>query len=98
MTVNIGPDSRPSSQNTAIWCVQSMSPKGVPQMQTLTSLYIVFVSPDHWREVSLEDDRQMLVVEGLCAYEPQVEGVAGLCHAGGGSGRQKEAKKGVTLR
>jgi hypothetical protein len=53
-----------------------MSPKGVPQMQTLTSLYIVFVSPDHWREVSLEDDRQMLVVEGLCAYEPQVEGVA----------------------
>jgi hypothetical protein len=53
-----------------------MSPKGVPQMQTLTSLYTVLVSPDHWREVSLEDDRQMLVVEGLCAYEPQVEGVA----------------------
>jgi hypothetical protein len=56
--------------------VKTPTPKGVPQMQVLNSLYTVFVSPDHWRAVSLEDDRQMLVVEGICAYEPEVEGLA----------------------
>jgi hypothetical protein len=56
--------------------VKTPTPRGVPQMQLLDNLYTVFISPDHWREVNLEDDQQMLVVEGLCAYEPQVEGLA----------------------
>jgi len=56
--------------------VKTPTPRGVPQVQLLNSLYTVFIGLNLWRGLKLEDDRQMLVVEGPCAYEAQVEGLA----------------------
>ncbi|MBZ0300713.1 MAG: hypothetical protein K8J31_13270 [Anaerolineae bacterium] len=57
--------------------VQMPTPQGVPQLQLLSPEAIVFVNPDQWRGVqpALADDKTALVIEGVCAIDPEVGGL-----------------------
>ncbi|MBZ0299157.1 MAG: hypothetical protein K8J31_05430 [Anaerolineae bacterium] len=58
--------------------VQPPTPQGVPQLQLLSPEAVVFVSPDQWLGIlpALDNDQTMLVVEGPCAFEADVGGLA----------------------
>ena len=55
-------------------------PKGVPHFDTIDgfTVYYVFMSLRHWKrvETALEDESDLLVIEGSAVYDPQLEGIA----------------------
>lgn len=55
-------------------------PKGVPPFESTenVTLYYVFMSLKHWQKVetSLEDDTDMLIVEGTAVYDAEMEGIS----------------------
>jgi hypothetical protein len=54
-------------------------PKGVPHFDTLDGVttYYVFMSLRHWKRVekALEDESDLLIVEGSAVYDAQLEGI-----------------------
>ena len=54
-------------------------PKGIPAMPDKPTLYTVYMSAKQWRKVAPvldEESDDMLIVEGMCAYDPEVSGMA----------------------
>ncbi len=55
-------------------------PKGVPHFDTIAGLtrYYVFMSLRHWKRVekALEDESDLLVIEGSAVYDAELEGIA----------------------
>ena len=55
-------------------------PKGVPHFDTIDSVtsYYVFMSLRHWKRVekALQDERDLLVIEGSAVYDEALEGIA----------------------
>lgn len=55
-------------------------PKGVPHFNTVAGLttYYIFMGLRHWKRVerALEDESDLLVVEGSAVYDPQLEGIS----------------------
>ncbi|MBT5956235.1 MAG: hypothetical protein HOG97_05680 [Candidatus Marinimicrobia bacterium] len=54
-------------------------PKGVPPFESVENMtyYYVFMSLKHWQKVetSLEDETDMLIIEGTSVYDPEMEGI-----------------------
>lgn len=54
-------------------------PKGVPPFESVEKMtyYYVFMSLKHWQKVetSLEDETDMLIIEGTSVYDPEMEGI-----------------------
>jgi hypothetical protein len=59
---------------------QPAVPRGVPRvMEALgTMLYTVYAAPKQWKKVeaALSDVDDLLIIEGTCAYDPRIPGVA----------------------
>lgn len=55
-------------------------PKGVPPFESVEKItyYYVFMSLRHWQKVekSLEDETDMLIVEGTSVFDPEMEGIS----------------------
>ena len=55
-------------------------PKGVPPFESIEKItyYYVFMSLKHWQKVekSLEDETDMLIVEGTSVYDTEMEGIS----------------------
>jgi len=55
-------------------------PKGVPPFESVEKItnYFVFMSLKHWQKVekSLEDETDMLIVEGTSVYDTEMEGIS----------------------
>jgi hypothetical protein len=55
-------------------------PKGVPPFESVEKItyYYVFMSLKHWNRVEkqLEDETDMLLVEGTAVYDPEMEGIS----------------------
>ena len=55
-------------------------PKGVPPFESVEEItyYYVFMSLKHWQKVEkvLEDETDMLLVEGTAVYDPEMEGIS----------------------
>lgn len=55
-------------------------PKGVPDFDEVEKItyYYVFMSLRHWEKIaeSLEDETDMMIVEGTSVYDPEIEGIS----------------------
>lgn len=54
------------------------TPKGVPTPELPPTPYTVYVASKQWKkiEASLNDAEDFLIIEGMCAFNPQLGGVA----------------------
>jgi hypothetical protein len=54
-------------------------PKGVPPFESVEKItyYYVFMSLKHWQKVekALEDETDMLIIEGTSVYDPEMDGI-----------------------
>ena len=53
-------------------------PKGVPQPDSEPVRYVTYISSKQWEKVetALEDPKDQLIVEGMCAVDPELGGMA----------------------
>jgi hypothetical protein len=68
-------------------------PKGVPTPSSKPTLYTVYMSAKQWKKVedSLANPEDALIIEGSCAFDEQIGGIA--VYAMNVSSKQLEAKK-----
>ncbi len=53
-------------------------PRGVPALPTTPTLYTVYISAKQWHKIApaLAEPEDMLIVEGTCAFDPEISGIA----------------------
>ena len=53
-------------------------PRGVPAPPDTPTLYTVYMSAKQWRKIAdtLNDPDDLLIIEGMCAFDPAISGVA----------------------
>src|SRR5258708_11657509 len=53
-------------------------PKGVPQPPKEATVYTVFIAAKQWNKIAdaIANPDDVLIVEGLCAFDPDVQGIA----------------------
>jgi hypothetical protein len=53
-------------------------PKGVPQPPMEPVTYVTYISSKQWEKVAeaIENPHDQLIVEGMCAYDPETDGMA----------------------
>jgi hypothetical protein len=68
-------------------------PRGVPRPELPSPTYTVYVASKQWKRVeeAATDKEDMLIIEGMCAYNPEIKGVA--LYATNISSKRLEAKK-----
>jgi hypothetical protein len=68
-------------------------PRGVPRPELPSPTYTVYVASKQWKRVeeAAADKEDMLIIEGMCAYNPEIKGVA--LYATNISSKRLDAKK-----
>jgi PHAX RNA-binding domain len=68
-------------------------PRGVPRPELPCSTYTVYVASKQWKRVeeAAADKEDMLIIEGMCVYNPEIKGVA--LYATNISSKRLDAKK-----
>jgi hypothetical protein len=68
-------------------------PRGIPALPETPTLYTVYISAKQWRKIAdlLKDPEDLLIIEGICAYDPAISGVA--VYASHATTKTAEAKK-----
>jgi hypothetical protein len=68
-------------------------PRGVPKPELPSPTYIVYVGSKQWKKVeeAAADKEDTLIIEGMCAYNPEIKGVA--LYATNISSKKLEVKK-----
>ena len=53
-------------------------PRGIPTPPTVPTVYAVYMSPKQWEKIeeSLADPADIMTVEGVCAFDPETNGMA----------------------
>jgi hypothetical protein len=53
-------------------------PRGVPAPPETPTLYTVYIGSKQWQKIAsaLDDPEDMLIIEGLCAFDPELQAVA----------------------
>ena len=53
-------------------------PRGVPQPPDTPTVYTVYIGAKQWKQVAsaLDDPEDMLIIEGMCAFDPEIEAIA----------------------
>ena len=71
-------------------------PKGVPPFESVEKItyYYVFMSLKHWQRVekSLEDETDMLIVEGTSVYDPEMDGITILSTSASTKGLERQKR------
>ena len=76
-------------------------PKGVPPPPTTPTLYTVYIAAKQWLklEESLANPDDLLIVEGVCVYDPEIKGMAVFANSARSSlieSKRREEQKAAT--